>query len=93
MSDPYFQQLFAQRIGGVNYGKSTRFTSSRRSSGPSGKHWPTIPSENCSISASARTTKWPTRRSASVMAEEINEPENRGYADNGIPEFKEAAAG
>jgi len=26
------------------------------------------------------------------MAEEINKPENRGYADNGIPEFKEAVA-
>ena len=23
MSDPYFQQLFAQRIGGANYGKGT----------------------------------------------------------------------
>ena len=23
MSDPYFQKLFADRIGGVNYGKST----------------------------------------------------------------------
>ena len=23
MSDPYIQQLFAERIGGVNYGKST----------------------------------------------------------------------
>ena len=23
MSDPYFQKLFAQRIGGINYGKST----------------------------------------------------------------------
>ena len=23
MSDPYFQKLFAERIGGVNYGKGT----------------------------------------------------------------------
>ena len=23
MSDPYFQQMFADRIGGVNYGKGT----------------------------------------------------------------------
>ena len=27
-----------------------------------------------------------------VMAEEISKPENRGYADNGIAEFKQAAA-
>jgi LL-diaminopimelate aminotransferase len=27
-----------------------------------------------------------------AMADEINKPENRGYADNGIPEFKEAVA-
>ena len=31
----------------------------------------------------------PVRR---VMADEINQPENRGYADNGIAAFKEAAA-
>src|SRR5205807_3905185 len=27
-----------------------------------------------------------------VMAAEIDKPENRGYSDNGIPTFKEAAA-
>ncbi len=27
-----------------------------------------------------------------VMAREINRPENRGYADNGIAAYKEAAA-
>ena len=27
-----------------------------------------------------------------VMAKEINQPENRGYADNGVIEYKQAAA-
>ena len=27
-----------------------------------------------------------------VMSEEVNKPENRGYADNGVAEYKEAAA-
>lgn len=35
---------------------------------------------------------WPTPRIVAKLAEEAAKPENRGYADNGIAEFKEAAA-
>jgi len=44
MSDPYFQQLFAERIGGSQYGKGTEIYKLRRSSEPSERRWRTIPS-------------------------------------------------
>jgi O-antigen/teichoic acid export membrane protein len=44
--DPYFQKLFADRIGGAPMARARRSTSSRRSSGPSGRPWPSIPSGN-----------------------------------------------
>ena len=39
--------------------RHAKSTSSRRSSGPSGRPWPSTPSGSWSISASARTTRWP----------------------------------
>ena len=36
--------------------------------------------------------KWPRKAFGAAMAREINRPENRGYADNGVTEYKEAAA-
>ncbi len=48
MSDPYFQSMFAERIGGANYGKGTRSTSSRRSSGPSGRDR-RLPDRRCGL--------------------------------------------
>ena len=64
MSDPYFQQLFAQRIGGVNYGKGTKIDKFEKIKRAKRKALAEHPSENWSISASARTTRWPMRRSA-----------------------------
>ena len=73
--------------------KGPRFTSSRRSSAPSGLPLPLIPSAFSSISASAKTTTWPISLVREVAKSEIDKLENRGYADNGIAAFKEAAAG
>ena len=72
--------------------RAPRSTSSRRSSGPSGPPSPPTPSASCSTSASARTTTWPTRSSARPLKREVDKLENRGYADNGIQAFKDAAA-
>ena len=54
---------------------------------------PPIPSASCSTSASAKTTTWPTRVVREALKREVDKLENRGYADNGIAAFKEAAAG
>ncbi len=92
MSDPYFQQLFAERIGGSQYGKSTdiyKFEKIKRAKRKALSDHPERPLLDFGIGENDRMAAEIVRRR---MAEEIHLPENRGYADNGIPEFKEAAA-
>lgn len=92
MSDPYFQQLFAQRIGGAAYGKDTeiyKFEKIKRAKRHALAEHPERRlidfgiGENDAVAAESVRAR---------MTAEINKPENRGYADNGIPQFKEAAA-
>ncbi len=91
-SEPYFQQLFANRIGGAGYGKGTeiyKFEKIKRAKRKALADYPDRQlidfgiGENDSMAA-------PTVRER--MALEINRPENRGYADNGIADFKGAVA-
>ncbi len=92
MSDPYFQQLFAQRIGGANYGKGTeiyKFEKIKRAKRKALVDHPERKLVDFGIGENDEMADLAVRR---IMAEEISRPENRGYADNGIPAFKEAAA-
>ncbi len=92
MSDPYFQKLFADRIGGANYGKGTeiyKFEKIKRAKRKARADHPDRELIDFGIGENDDMADDNVRR---VMAEEINQPENRGYADNGIAEFKEAAA-
>ncbi len=92
MSDPYFQQLFAQRIGGPQYGKGTaiyKFEKIKRAKRRALAEHPERELLDFGIGENDEMAPELVRR---VMAEEINRPENRGYADNGIQEFKDAAA-
>jgi LL-diaminopimelate aminotransferase len=92
MSDPYFRNLFAERIGGANYGKGTeiyKFEKIKRAKRAARVEYPDrslldfgIGENDAMADASVRDR----------MAQEINKPENRGYADNGIADYKEAAA-
>lgn len=92
MSDPYFQQMFANRIGGANYGKGTaiyKFEKIKRAKRKAAADYPDRSLLNFGIGENDEMAPESVRQ---VMAEEINKPENRGYADNGIAEFKEAVA-
>ena len=92
MSDPYFQQMFADRIGGANYGKGTaiyKFEKIKRAKRKAAADFPDRSLLNFGIGENDEMAPESVRR---VMAEEINKPENRGYADNGIASFKEAVA-
>jgi len=92
MSDPYFQQLFAQRIGGSNYGKGTeiyKFEKIKRAKRKALAEHPERKLVDFGIGENDEMAAESVRR---VMAEEINKPENRGYADNGILQYKEAVA-
>jgi LL-diaminopimelate aminotransferase len=92
MSDPYFQQLFADRIGGAQYGKSTaiyKFEKIKRAKRQAVAEHPERQLLDFGIGENDGVADERVRR---AMAEEINRPENRGYADNGGPAFKEAVA-
>jgi len=92
MSDPYFQKLFAERIGGQDYGKGTeiyKFEKIKRAKRQALADNPERPLLDFGIGENDEMAPESVRR---IMAAEINRPENRGYADNGIVEFKQAAA-
>jgi LL-diaminopimelate aminotransferase len=92
MSDPYFQTQFAERIGGANYGKGTeiyKFEKIKRAKRQALAEHPERPLVDFGIGENDEPAPENVRR---VLAAEANKPENRGYADNGIAEYKQAAA-
>ncbi len=92
MSDPYFQQLFAQRIGGAGYGKGTeiyKFEKIKRAKRKVLAEHPARPLIDFGIGENDEMAPHGVRQ---AMASEIGRPENRGYADNGVAELKEAVA-
>jgi LL-diaminopimelate aminotransferase len=92
MADPYFQRLFADRIGGADYGKGTdiyKFEKIKRAKRAALADHPERTLLDFGIGENDEMAPEVVRRR---MAEEIGKPENRGYTDNGIGEFKEAVA-
>lgn len=92
MSDPYFQKLFAERIGGVNYGKGTaiyKFEKIKRAKRQAIKDFPDRPLIDFGIGENDDKAPAVVRES---LKTEVDKLENRGYADNGIAEYKVAAA-
>ena len=92
MSDPYFQTLFADRIGGANYGKGTeiyKFEKIKRAKRKALADHPERKLIDFGIGENDEPADASVRE---VMAAEIDKPENRGYADNGIAAFREAVA-
>ena len=90
--DPWFQDLFAERIGGLGYGKDTKiykFEKIKRAkraaiaANPDRTLLDFGIGENDDMAA-------PIVRQA--LKTEVDRNENRGYADNGIGEFKQAAS-
>lgn len=91
-NEPYFQQLFADRVGGANYGKGTaiyKFEKIKRAKRKALSDYPDRKLLDFGIGENDSMADEAVRQR---MAVEINQPGNRGYADNGIAEFKEAAA-
>jgi len=91
-NDPYFQELFAQRIGGAQYGKGTeiyKFEKIKRAKRQAIANYPDRKLIDFGIGENDDRADESVR---AVMAEAINDPACRGYADNGVAEFKEAAA-
>ena len=92
MSDPYFQKLFADRIGGAQYGKTAaiyKFEKIKRAKRQALAEHPERRLLDFGIGENDGVADERIRR---ALGEEMHKPENRGYADNGPPVFKEAVA-
>ncbi len=90
--DPYFQALFADRIGGPNYGKNTeiyKFEKIKRAKRRALAEHPDRRLLDFGIGENDEMAAAVVREE---MARQIHRPENRGYADNGIQDFKDAVA-
>jgi len=93
MSDSYIQNLFAERIGGVNYGKSNaiyKFEKIKRAKRAAKLAKPDLPLIDMGVGEPDEMA-FPEVVEALYAA--AKDPNNRGYADNGGRDFKVAAAG
>ena len=92
MSDPFIQKLFAERIGGVNYGKSTaiyKFEKIKRAKRAAKEAKPDVDLIDMGV-GEPDGKAFP--QVIATLASEAEKLENRGYADNGGDDFKQAAA-
>ena len=86
------EKLFADRIGGEQFGKSTeiyKFEKIKRAKTKARELHPDLEILDFGVGEPDRMAPAPIREALEV---EVDQAENRGYADNGGPEFKEAAA-
>lgn len=90
--DSYIQQQFAERIGGAGFGKGTqiyKFERIKRAKQAARAAHPNVELIDLGIGE----PDWAADPGmVEVLSKEAGKPENRFYADNGIPEFREAAA-
>ncbi|MBM6994823.1 LL-diaminopimelate aminotransferase [Paenibacillus sp. DXFW5] len=90
--ETYIQQQFAERIGGANYGKDTaiyKFEKIKRAKAAAKKDFPEVELIDMGV---GEPDDMADAGIVAKLAEEAAKRENRGYADNGIAELKEAAA-
>ncbi len=92
LEDPWFQDRFAARIGGPNYGKGTEIYKFELIKRAKRKALADHPERKLLDFGIGENDEMAPAEVRAVMRREIDRPENRGYADNGIAVFKEAAA-
>src|SRR5207248_10152709 len=92
-ADPWFQSLFADRIGGVNYGKSNKIYKFEKIKRAKRAVLTAHPERQLLDFGIGENDHMADPLVRDVLKREVDKPENRGYADNGIAAFKEAACG
>ncbi len=86
------QQLFAERIGGVAFGTSNeiyKFQKIKMAKDAAKQAHPGVELLDFGVGEPDCMAPEPIRQ---ALKEAVDQPANRGYADNGIDEFKRAAA-
>lgn len=86
------QRLFAERIGGREFGQSTaiyKFEKIKRAKAAARAARPDVEILDFGVGEPDRMAPEIIREALKVA---VDDPANRGYADNGIAEFKQAAA-
>src|SRR6476659_9342305 len=91
-ADPWFQSLFAERIGGVNYGKSNKIYKFEKIKRAKRAALAAHPERKLLDFGIGENDDMADPLVRDTLKREADKLENRGYADNGIAAFKEAAA-
>jgi LL-diaminopimelate aminotransferase len=91
-SDPWFQSLFAERIGGANYGKDTKIYKFEKIKRAKRAALAAHPERQLLDFGIGENDDMAPEGVRTALKHEVDRVENRGYADNGIAAYKEAAA-
>ncbi|NKB23450.1 MAG: LL-diaminopimelate aminotransferase [Kiritimatiellae bacterium] len=86
------EQLFAERIGGTQFGLSNeiyKFEKIKRAKDAAKKARPDVEILDFGVGEPDQIAPETIRE---TLKKEVDDPNNRGYADNGIPEFRIAAS-
>ena len=92
-TDPWFQTLFADRIGGAQYGKGTEIYKFEKIKWAKRAVLAAHPERQLLDFGIGENDDMADPLIREVGKREIDKLETRGYADNGIQPFKDAAAG
>ena len=92
LPDPWFQPLFAERVGGINYGKGTEIYKFEKIKRAKRKALAEHPERQLLDFGIGENDDMADPIVRERLKREVDKVENRGYADNGIQAFKDAAA-
>src|SRR5215510_6507167 len=92
MAESYIQNLFAERIGGRQYGKSTAIYKFEKIKRAKRAAMTAHPGAEIIDMGVGEPDEMAFPEVVQKLSEEARKPENRGYADNGDLILKQAAA-
>jgi len=90
-NDPFIQSLFAERIGGAMFGKEQKIYKFEKIKRAKRAALAAHPGAELIDFGVGEPDEMAFPGVVQALQHEVEKPENRGYADNGIQEFKEAA--
>ncbi len=91
-ADPWFQTLFAARIGGAAYGKGSEIYKFEKIKRAKRKALADYPNRQLLDFGIGENDDMAPEQVRAEMKRQVDRIDNRGYADNGIAAYKEAGA-